>query len=91
MINETLDNLFAKCQQLSDDELESLLNGIMTERQNRQDREQRAAWERVCEAVIHYTANYGSIRVSDYDDGNTVVLEYGCFTYSAYGDIEVGA
>jgi hypothetical protein len=88
-MNESLDNLFAKCQRLSDDDFETLLNGMMTERQNRQDRDRKAAWAKVREAILHYTANYGNIRVTDlYSD---IMLCHGQFAFSEYGDIEVGA
>jgi hypothetical protein len=92
-MNEILDDLFFQCQQLSDDELESLFNGLITERQNRQDREKRAAWVKVCEAITHYTANFGNIRVADFCGGEDteICLYHGCFTFSEYGDIEVGA
>lgn len=88
-MNETLDTLFAKCQQLPDEELEVLLNGITTEHKNRKDREKKAAWAKVCEAITHYTANYGVIRVADFD--TAVCLYHGQFAFSEYGDIEVGA
>lgn len=88
-MEETLDNLFAKCQQLSDDEFETLLNGMLTEQKNRQDRDKKAAWAKVCEAIMHYTANYGNIKVTDlYSD---IVLCHGQYVFSEYGDIEVGA
>lgn len=92
-MNETLDNLFAKCQQLPDEELEVLLNGIMTEHKNRKDRDKKAAWARVCEAINHYTANFGCIRVADFcgDENVEIVLHHGQFAFSEYGDIEVGA
>ena len=92
-MNETLDNLFAKCQQLPDDDLETLFNGIMTERKNRQDREKRAAWARVCEAIKNYTSKFGNIRVADFsgDENVEIVLCHGEFAFSEYGDIEVGA
>ena len=92
-MNETLDSLFAKCQRLSDDEFETLLNGIMTEHKNRQDRDKRAAWAKVCEAIMHYTANYGYIRVADFcgDEDTEICLYHGQYVFSEYGDIEVGA
>ena len=92
-MNETVDSLFTKCQRLSDEELEVLLNGITTEHKNRKDREKKAAWAKVCEAITHYTANYGVIRVADFcgDEDTAVCLYHGQFAFSEYGDIEVGA
>ena len=88
-MNETLDNLFAK--QLSDTDLGVLLSAMMREQKERDCRAQKAAWAKVCEAITHYTTNFGNIIVSNYNENNTVVLEHGFFTYSEYGDIEVGA
>ena len=47
----------------------------------------------VADAVRHYTANYGNIRVADYcgDENVEIVLHHGQFAFSEYGDIEVGA
>ena len=92
-MNETLDNLFAKCQQLSDGDLDVLRGAIMKEWENRKDKEKKAAWARVCEAIAHYTANFGNIRVADYcgDEDTEICLYYGQFAFSEYGDIEVGA
>jgi len=93
MINETLDNLFAKCQQLSDEDFEILLSAMKREQQERDTKVQKEAWSRVCEAVAYYTANYGNIRVADYsgDENVEICLYYGQFAFSEYGDIEVGA
>lgn len=90
-MNETLDNLFAKCQQLPDKDLGVLLSAMMREQKDRDCKKHKAAWARVREAIEHYTANYGNISVSDYNDGNTIVLQHGFFAFSEYGDIEVGA
>lgn len=90
-MNETLDSLFAKCQQLPDEDLSILYTALVKEWNDRKDREKKAAWARVCEVITHYTANHGVIRVSDYNDGATVELCHGYFTFSQYGDIEVGA
>jgi hypothetical protein len=91
MMNEIVNNLVAKCQQLPDADLDILRAAIMREWDDRKDREKKAAWARVCEAITQYTAKHGTISVSDYNDGATVELYHGCFTFSQYGDIEVGA
>ena len=92
-MDETLDTMFAKCQKLSDGDLEVLVNGLLSEQKSRQDREKKAAWARVCEAIAHYTANFGNIRVADFcgDEDTEICLYYGQFAFSEYGDIEVGA
>ena len=93
MMNEILNNLFAKCQQLPDDDLGVLLSAMMREQKDRDCRKQKAAWARVCEAIADYTANYGNIRVADFTDCENIeiFLCHGQFAYSEYGDIEVGA
>ena len=90
-MNETLDKLFAKCQQLPDTDFGVLLSAMMREQKERDCREHKAAWTRVCEAITNYTAKFGNISVNNSNNGNTVILEHGFFTYSEYGDIEVGA
>ena len=93
MMNETLDNLFAKCQQLSDEELGVLLSAMMREQKDRDCKKHKAAWARVREAIEHYTANYGNIRVANFcgDEDVEICLHHGQFAFSEYGDIEVGA
>ena len=63
------------------------------EQEERNNKERKAAWARVCEAIAHYTANYGNIRVADFcgDEDVEICLHHGQFTFSQYGDIEVGA
>lgn len=92
-MDETLDTMFAEYQKLSDVDLGVLINGLLTEQKNRQDREKKAAWAKVCEAIAHYTANFGNIRVADFsgDEDTEIYLYYGQFAFSEYGDIEVGA
>ena len=92
-MNETLDNLLAKCQQLPDGDLEILLSAIMREQEDRDCRARKAAWAKVCEAIMHYTDKYGYIRVANFsgDEDTEIYLYHGQFTYSEYGDIEVGA
>lgn len=92
-MNETLDNLFAKCQQLSDEDFEILLGAMKHEQEERDNKARKAAWAKVCNAIAHYTAHYGNIRVADYsgDEDTEICLYYGQFAFSEYGDIEVGA
>ena len=92
-MNETLDNVFAKCQQLPDDDLGVLLSALMREQKERDCKKQKAAWARVRDAISCYTANYGNIRVADFsgDENIEIVLHHGQFAFSEYGDIEVGA
>jgi len=92
-MNETLDDLFAKCQRLPDEELGILLSAVMREQKERDCRAQKKAWAKVCDAIAHYTANFGNIRVADFsgDEDVEIHLYHGQFTFSEYGDIEVGA
>jgi hypothetical protein len=92
-MNETLDNLFAKCQQLSDEDLGVLLSAMMHEQKDRDCRAHKEAWAKVCEAIADYTANYGGIRVADFcgDENTEIYLYHGQFASSEYGSIEVGA
>lgn len=92
-MNETVNNLFAKCQQLPDEDLGVLLSAMMREQKDRDCRAQRAAWQRVCDAITDYTSKFGNISVADYtgDEDVIIPLYHGQFTFSEYGDIEVGA
>lgn len=92
-MSETLDTVFARCQQLPDEDLGVLLSALMREQKERDCKKQKAAWARVREAIMHYTANYGNIRVADYcgDENVEIALHHGQFAFSEYGDIEVGA
>lgn len=92
-MNETVNKLFARCQQLPDDELGVLLSAMMREQKERDCRKQKAAWARVCDAIAHYTAEFGNIRVADFcgDEDTEIILRHGEFAFSEYGDIEVGA
>jgi hypothetical protein len=88
-----LDNLYDECRQLSDRDLKVLLDTMMREQKERNCREKKAAWKKVCDAIAHYTANYGNIRVADFsgDEDTEICLQHGQFAFSEYGDIEVGA
>ena len=92
-MSETLDNVFAKCQQLPDEDFGVLLSALMREQKERDCKKQKAAWARVTDAIKNYTANYGNIRVADYcgDENVEITLYHGQFAFSEYGDIEVGA
>ena len=87
-MNETLDNLFAKCQQLPDKDLRVLLSAMMREQDERNCREQKAAWQKVVEALMLYIKNYGDILITDNRDGDGVVLSLGGWT-DTLGLIEV--
>ena len=88
MMNETLDNLFAKCQQLPDEELEILFGALRQEKVERDAKVQKAAWQRVEEALLFYIKDYGDIIISDNRDGDGIVLSHGDWTCSP-GLIEV--
>lgn len=90
---ETLDSVCACVSQLSDDELDVVLSALMREKKDRDCKAQRAAWAKVREAINHYVANFGNIRVANacgYENVE-IILQHGQFAFSEYGDIEVGA
>lgn len=90
---ETLDSVCACVSQLSDDELDIVLSALMREKKDRDCKAQRAAWAKVREAINHYVAHFGNIRVADFcgDEAVEISLIHGQFAFSEYGDIEVGA
>ena len=92
-MNESLNNLFFKCQQLPDADFGVLLSAMMREQKDRDCRAQKAAWARVCDAINNYVADFGNIRVADFcsDENVEITLQHGQFAFSEYGDIEVGA
>lgn len=87
-MNEVLNNLFAKCQQLPDADLGVLLSALMREQKERDCRAHKAAWQRVEEALTAYIKDYGDVIVNDNRDGDGVVLSHGSWT-SSLGLIEV--
>ena len=92
-MNKTLDNLFAECKQLPDTDFGVLLSAMMREQKERDVREKKVAWARICEAIKNYTSKFGNIRVADFsgDENVEIILCHGEFAFSEYGDIEVGA
>jgi hypothetical protein len=92
-MKESLDSLFAECRQMSDTDLELLLSALMREQKERDCKKQKAAWAKVCDAITHYVAEFGNIRVADFsgDEDTEICLYHGQFAFSEYGDIEVGA
>lgn len=90
---DTLERVFAECKKLPDENFGVLLSALMREQKERDCRAQKEAWAKVCDAIAHYTAEFGNIRVADFcgDEDIEIVLHYGEFAFSEYGDIEVGA
>lgn len=90
---QTVDNIFVQATKLSDDEFGVLLSAMMREQKQRDCKKQKEAWARVREAITHYTANFGNIRIADFcgDENVEINLYHGQFDFSEYGDIEVGA
>lgn len=88
-MNETLDNVFAKCQQLPDEDFNVLLGAMMREKEARDTRAEKAAWLRVCDAIECYVKEYGCISVIDVDA--EIELWQGGYTTAGIGRIEVGA
>lgn len=87
-MNETLDNIYDKCQQLSDEEFGVLLSAMMKEQKNRDCRMQRTAWDRVVNALVDYIHNYGPV-VVDNEDGTDIILRENQWTYSSLGIIDI--
>ena len=89
----SIDELCASARSLNDGDLEVLIQNLNREYTERQNRERKLAWAQVCSAISHYTAHFGCIRVADIagEMGEEICLHYGQFTFSEYGDIEVGA
>ena len=86
----TIDEVFAECKALSNEEFETLLCGLLTEQKERQDRDRKQAWNKVCEVIRHFTANYGAIRVIDSEDDKEITLCFGDYSFGNFGDIWVG-
>ena len=64
----TLDNIVAKCQQLSTDDLNIVVEELQKEQKARKTKEQQAAWDNVFKVIQHYVNTYGDIVISDYYD-----------------------
>lgn len=62
----TLDEMLAKCQQLSNDDLNIVVEELQKEQKTRKAKEQQAAWDNVFEVIKHYVNTYGDIVISDY-------------------------
>ena len=89
-MGETLDNVFARCQQLSDEEFGVLLSAMMREQKDRDCRVKKAAWSRVVNALTDYIHEYGSIVIEDNEDGTGIALRENQWTYGTLGVIDVG-
>ena len=70
-MNPQLDELYAKCKMLTDDELYVLMNGLRSEADDRKNRQQRESWNQVISAINAYTEEYGSIEICN---GNEYVI-----------------
>ena len=63
----TIDELFAECKALSNDELSVLMNGMQTEINDRRGKAKREAWKKVIDAINAYAEVYGPIEVCEDD------------------------
>ena len=92
-MNETLDNLFTKCQQLPDEDFGVLLSAMMREQKERDCRVQREAWQRVVKALNDFMKEYGSVSVMRTGDQpcNALILRHHEFVSPAVGELEVEA
>ena len=84
---KTIDELFAECKMLSDDELSVLMNGIQSEINDRRVRDKREAWGKVVDAINAYAEEYGAIEI--YDDDVCIYLHAREFSH-ILGEISVG-
>ena len=89
-MNETLDNVFAKCQQLPDEDFGVLLSALMREQKERDCRVKKAAWNRVINALVDYIHEYGPVVIEDNEDGTGITLCESQWTYGTLGIIDVG-
>lgn len=89
-MNETLDNVFAKCQQLPDEDFGVLLSALMREQKERDCRVKKAAWNRVINALVDYIHEYGPVIIEDNEDGTGITLREHQWTYGTLGVIDVG-
>ena len=92
-MNEILGDLFAKCQQLPDDELKVLLTAMTREQKERDCQARKIAWQRVIEALNNFMDEYGSISVMRTGDQpcNALILRYHEFVTPTIGELEVEA
>lgn len=92
-MNETLDTVFARCQQLPDEDFGVLLSALMREQKERNCRVQKAAWQRVVEALNDFMKEYGSVSVMRTGDQpcNALILRHREFVSPAIGELEVEA
>ena len=92
-MNETLDNLFTKCQQLPDEDFGVLMSAMMREQKDRDCRAQKEAWQRVVEALNGFMKEYGSVSVMRTGDQpcNALILRHHEFVSPAVGELEVEA
>lgn len=90
-MNETLDNLFAKCQQLPDEDFEVLMSAMIKEHKAREDKVAQAAWDRVLKALHHFTEHYGEIVIQDdrYGFRQLSLSDEPSFSSSRFGIIEI--
>lgn len=84
----TLDEIFCYCKELGEEDYKILLAKLKEEESNREYRLQKAAWQKVVEALEFYISNYGDIIITDNRDGDGIVLSHGDWTHSP-GLIEV--
>ena len=89
-MNEVLNNIFAKCQQLPDEDIGVLLSALMREQKERDCRAKRAAWNKVVNALVDYIHEYGPVVIEDNEDGTGITLHENQWTYGTLGIIDVG-
>ena len=92
-MSETIDIVLARCQQLPNEDFGVLLSALMREQKERDCRAQKAAWQRVVDALNDFMKAYGSVSVMRTGDQpcNALILRHKEFVSPAIGEIEVEA
>lgn len=84
----TLDEIFAYCKELGEEDYRVLITKLKEEENNRARRLQKEAWNLVIKAIDTYNHLYGDIIITDNRDGEGIVLSSNDWT-SSLGLIEV--
>lgn len=90
---ETLDELCAKCVRLREEEFGLLLGALIQEQERRKNVERNQDWQKLCDQIVLFTRKWGCITVWEKQgnmDNTLVNLNFGTYTFPAFGEIEVG-
>ena len=84
----TLDEMLAQSKQLGDEDFDVLLGAMMREKESRDSRAEKEAWQKVMDTIDNYTKNFGPIVINDTRE---IELWRGNYTSTKPGEIEVEA